>query len=492
MTNIFRAPHLRTVRPDKESAMRLDPLRRFAVLACLIVVTCLIAGLMPLAAATVTYTYDVNGRLLKADYGGGNTVTYSYDMVGNIVTTASSSPNNTLRVFISPTGSGGVAGPNIACPGTCVYAFPGTQSVTLTATQASGFKFLAWAGDLASALNPFTFTLDTDRNLTAYFGGSSGMTVPAKGIPDTAEFGPAGNNPGYDGNGDGIPDYQQPNVASFPTAAGGGYATLAVPVANGLANVAAVANPHPSDAPGMKFPYGFFAFTVTGVGSSGVVATLYLPKNAAIVDYYKYGPTPDDTTPHWYEFKFGGTTGAEIVQDAGDTRILLHLVDAQRGDDVLTADGQVVDAGGPAAQAAPVIAAAPATVDFGSVPKDTTATRAITVSNTGDANLAIGTVDSGGLAAPFSIDSENCSGANLQPPPAAGTCTITVRFAPTATGHFTGNLAIPSDDPSNDPLEVPVQGDGTASEPIPALDGIGLVLFAALLAGIALRALSRH
>ncbi|MFI5166785.1 MAG: choice-of-anchor D domain-containing protein [Thermoanaerobaculales bacterium] len=492
MNNRVPARPLVALDVHREVIMVRSPKTRFLYLVLFALGILLVVAAF-LAADAVTYTYDANGRLLKADYGGGNSVTYTYDKAGNILTAASSSPDNTLRVFVSPPGAGGVVGPNIACPSSCVHAFSGSQQVTLTGAPQAGFKLLAWGGDLFSTANPFAFTLDTDRNLTAYFGALSGMTVPAKGIPDVAEFGPAGDNPGYDGNGDGIPDYQQPNVASFPTAAGGGYVTLAVPSGQALANVSAVTNPHPADAPGMKFLYGFFAFTVTGVGPTGVVATLYLPKNAAIVKYYKYGPTPDNHDPHWYEFPFNGTTGAEIVQDSSQTRIVLHLVDAARGDDVVTStDGMVIDAGGPAAQAAPLIMANPSTVNFTNVPKETTATQTITVSNNGDANLIIGSLGDGSLAAPFGIQSENCSSATLQPQPTGGTCTITVRFAPTATGHFTDGLAIPSNDPTNSSLAVQVQGDGVATEQIPALGGIGLALLAALLAAIALKVLGRQ
>jgi hypothetical protein len=47
--------------------------------------------------------------------------------------------------------------------------------------------------------------------------------------------------------------------------------------------------------------------------------------------YYAYGPTPDNPTPHWYNFAFDGETGAEIGAD----RITLHFVDGKRGDDDL-------------------------------------------------------------------------------------------------------------------------------------------------------------
>ncbi|MBN1420938.1 MAG: hypothetical protein JXP34_19360, partial [Planctomycetes bacterium] len=60
--------------------------------------------------------------------------------------------------------------------------------------------------------------------------------------------------------------------------------------------------------------------------------------------YWMYGPTPDDPSPHWYEFAFDGTTGAEIA----GTTITLHFVDGLRGDGDITADGTIVDPGAPA------------------------------------------------------------------------------------------------------------------------------------------------
>ena len=59
--------------------------------------------------------------------------------------------------------------------------------------------------------------------------------------------------------------------------------------------------------------------------------------------YYKYGPTPDNPSPHWYPFLFNGTTGAIFFSD----RIELHFVDGQRGDDDLQPNGQIVDVGAP-------------------------------------------------------------------------------------------------------------------------------------------------
>jgi YD repeat-containing protein len=158
------------------------------------VLTPLAAAALLLAAAVaaqpVTYSYDGAGRLIRADLGGGRAVAYTYDAAGNLLSAASESPDHTLRVAVSPASGGSVAGPGIACPGTCVHAFAGTRPLTLTASPAAGdLRLLAWAGDLQSGDNPFTFMLDADRRLTAYFGAASGST-DTDGVPDVGKSSP--------------------------------------------------------------------------------------------------------------------------------------------------------------------------------------------------------------------------------------------------------------------------------------------------------------
>lgn len=467
------------------AASAMSALARLTVAAVILAATA--------AAQTVTYSYDAAGRLVRADLGGGRAVAYTYDAAGNLLSAASESPDHTLRVAVSPASGGSVAGPGIACPGTCVHAFAGTQPVTVTASPAAAdLTLLAWAGDLLSADNPFTFTLDADRRITAYFGAASGST-DSDGVPDVGEMGPGGNDPSYDGNGDGVPDYQQAHVTSLSTASGTGYVTLEVPSGQSFVGVQAVANPHPDDAPAVKFPYGFFAFTITGVPAGGVVATLHLPPNPLVASYYKHGPTPDTPAPHWYEFGRSGSTGAEVVQAPTATRVLLHFVDAQRGDDVLSADGMIVDAGGPSVLPAPVIRLDASSLDFGSAPIGSPSSRTVTVGNTGDADLVIGTVGHGdGLAAPFSITADTCSGQTLRPQPAGGTCAVTIRFSPTTEGTFDDTFAIPSNDPARNPATVSVHGEGARVEPIPVLDASSLALLIAALLGVGVAVLRRR
>jgi PKD repeat protein len=151
-----------------------------------------------------------------------------------------------------------------------------------------------------------------------------------------------------DGNADGVPDRDQGNVASLPNAVDGEYLTVEAPAGTRLTDVEAIAPAEdPPDA--IAMPYGLVSYAVEGVGTgAAVTVTHYLPLTPAIDTYWKYGPTIDNPVDHWYEFLFDGTTGAEITHEADRTVIVLHYVDGQRGDSVLTADGRLVDPGGPA------------------------------------------------------------------------------------------------------------------------------------------------
>ncbi|NIS74901.1 MAG: hypothetical protein GTO08_06405, partial [Deltaproteobacteria bacterium] len=56
-----------------------------------------------------------------------------------------------------------------------------------------------------------------------------------------------------------------------------------------------------------------------------------------VESYYKFGETPDNRDPHWYEFFFDPetVTGAEI----SGFEITLHFVDGLVGDDDLAING---------------------------------------------------------------------------------------------------------------------------------------------------------
>ena len=161
-----------------------------------------------------------------------------------------------------------------------------------------------------------------------------------------------------DGNSDGFQDSVQNNVTSLPNGNDEQYITLESPVGTSLASVAPIDNPSPADSPaGVEFPFGHLNFAIenAGVGLATTV-TLYLPDDTVVNNYFKFGPTPDNATPHWYEFLFDGFTGAAIPADVSagpdvdsDPEIIvLHFIDGGRGDDDLLANGQIIDPGSPA------------------------------------------------------------------------------------------------------------------------------------------------
>jgi hypothetical protein len=171
------------------------------------------------------------------------------------------------------------------------------------------------------------------------------------GVTEIEEQGPDGDNPDYDGNDDALPDSRQNNVASLHTHDGQSYVTLAVASGATLSNCMAQPNPSAGDAPeDAEFALGFFEFQIHNFSGTATKLTLYLPDGANPADtYYKYGPTPDDPSDHWYEFLYDGQTGAEISGNV----IHLHFVDGLRGDDDLTPNGIIADIGGPAANVNP-------------------------------------------------------------------------------------------------------------------------------------------
>lgn len=218
--------------------------------------------------------------------------------------------------------------------------FVTTLAVTTNASGIADFDVPLPAGEVAGTLLTATAT-DANGNTSEF---SRWITIKldtdGDGISDDEETGASGG----DGNGDHVPDTQQPNVASFRNAATGAYVTLEAPAGLTLANVRAMDNPAPDNVPsGVNYAHGFFDFDVTGLAPGAAAAvTLHLPAGGAQF-YYRFGPTPGDATPHWYNWAFDGQTGATF---SGNT-IVLNFVDGLRGDDDLSANGIIVDPGAP-------------------------------------------------------------------------------------------------------------------------------------------------
>ena len=199
------------------------------------------------------------------------------------------------------------------------------------------------------------------------------------GIGDLVEdAGPDGG----DGDGDGVPDSLQENVASFQNVIDQRYVTVKSLEGSALVGVRAIDNPSPVDAPtGVDFPVGFLAYRVTQLApAASTTVVISFPEGTIGASYWKYGATPDALPPHWYEFLYDGSTGAEID---GDT-VILHFVDGERGDHDLKANGEIVDPGGS------VFAPADLSVTMSDVPDTVlvgnTLAYTVTVQNRGPSN----------------------------------------------------------------------------------------------------------
>jgi hypothetical protein len=168
---------------------------------------------------------------------------------------------------------------------------------------------------------------------------------------------------GPDANRDGMNDDQQPHVATLPSTTGS-YVSLVAGGNTSLFGVQAIANPSPGDAPaGVEFPLGLFEYQVVGLAEGEGTTVSIVPQTPMLfTTYYKFGRNASNSQPHWYEFLYNGTTGAEFenVLDPASgqlitRRIILHLKDGGRGDDDRAVDGVITDPGGPGIRSTPQV-----------------------------------------------------------------------------------------------------------------------------------------
>ena len=103
-------------------------------------------------------------------------------------------------------------------------------------------------------------------------------------------------------------------------------------------------------------------------------------------------------------------------------------------------------------------------VPFGNLNEGKTASRTVTIANSGTTDLVLGMLTGAdGLAAPFTLTEDTCSYRTLAP---AQNCTVILQFAPAVPGTFSDSFDIPSNDPGTPVLTMAVSGTGTAV-PVP-------------------------
>ena len=179
----------------------------------------------------------------------------------------------------------------------------------------------------------------------------------AEGIPPEVEDAAPNNG---DGNGDGIPDSEQDNVTSFPSAAGDVYITIENLYESGRSaraasdcsanfDVRSLAEESLEDNPSLEFPYGL---TTYSFACSPVRFRIYYHGADSLDDtvFYGYGPIPDNwDLPVWYKLP-DVTVGTKLVGDVETPYAIIGLSQGCLGDH--TPDLPVTGLSGPARAAA--------------------------------------------------------------------------------------------------------------------------------------------
>jgi hypothetical protein len=110
----------------------------------------------------------------------------------------------------------------------------------------------------------------------------------------------------------------------------------------------------------------------------------------------------------------------------------------------------------------PAVSLNPETLDFGEQPLDRTSEpRTVTLTNVGQSDLTINSINLDGADTADFVFEEVCTGLALQP---GQSCLITVRFKPRLTGPRTAELTL-TDNAPNTPQHLPLSGVGLATQP---------------------------
>ncbi len=191
----------------------------------------------------------------------------------------------------------------------------------------------------------------TDGVITHQSGPSTPPTTSAP-VPPTADDGDgiaatiedAAPN-GGDGNGDGLVDSRQSNVASLPAAVdvnGNGalddYVTIVAPEGTTLTNVRALQVPSDNPPPdGVNLPYGLFEYDVTVANPGDTAEVTYVLPDEGVVP----------TSVHMLQNGVWTDYADHTSVDAVDGKVTVALRDGGEGDETGTTDGVIEDPSGP-------------------------------------------------------------------------------------------------------------------------------------------------
>ncbi len=271
--------------------------------------------------------------------------------------------------FIGNAGASKLSVSNIAITGADKNDFslnnqcPSTSPDVITLNPASQCQFSITLSSQVTGNKTadLVFTTNDPVN-TTYTIHLTGITdTDVDGVPASIEQQAPNNG---DGNNDNIADDIQNNVASFVAGANkritlvsdNATVTKSATVLTGVKVLDKIPDGFPADK---FFDIGAYNFTIRlAFVGDGVTVGVYLPLDVNVDKFYRFGPTPDNTTPHLYDFSFDAATGVgarvigpvSVVSKSGDSikvnLVLINYIDGKTGDDDLTANGFIANSAG--------------------------------------------------------------------------------------------------------------------------------------------------
>jgi hypothetical protein len=301
-----------------------------------ITVNCTVAAIFTQVTYTVTPSAGANGSITPA----------TAQTIGSGATTAFTvTPSAGYTASVGGTCGGALAGNTYttnAITANCTVAATFTQ-VTYTVTPSAGANgsITPAAPQTIGSGATTTFTVTPSAGYTASVGGTCGGALAGNTYTTNAITANCTVAASFVATA--ITTYTAPSATGSGTitasfTGGGPACTFAtsqfIPLA-GRAN-----SPPAGSAPSeIAFPHGLFDFTLSGCtpGATIVMTITYPAALPSSTQYWKYGPMPGSPAAQWYVLP------AAI---AGNTATF-SITDGKLGDDDLTANGMIVDQGGP-------------------------------------------------------------------------------------------------------------------------------------------------